>query len=39
MLEVDRLDAGYGALQVLREVSLSVGRGQVVSLVGPNGAG
>ncbi len=39
MLEVDTLDAGYGALEVLHGVSLAVAEGEVVSLVGPNGAG
>ncbi len=39
MLALDGVDAGYGALQVLHGVSLSAGRGEIVSLVGPNGAG
>ncbi len=39
MLEIDRLSAGYGEVQVLREVSLSVGAGEIVTLVGSNGAG
>jgi branched-chain amino acid transport system ATP-binding protein len=39
MLEVADLDAGYGALQVLRGVSLRVREGEVVGLIGPNGAG
>ena len=39
MLEVDRLSAGYGAVQILREVSLSVSAGEIVTLVGSNGAG
>ncbi len=39
LLAVDGVDAGYGALRVLREVSLVVGQGEIVSLVGPNGAG
>ncbi|WP_246998162.1 ABC transporter ATP-binding protein [Halosolutus gelatinilyticus] len=39
LLSVDRVDSGYGQTQVLRELSLSVGDGEVVSLVGRNGAG
>jgi len=38
-LEVFRLSAGYGALPVLRDVSLRVGDGEIVALVGANGAG
>lgn len=39
MLEVKSLDAGYGFLQVLWDVSLNVSEGEFVALVGPNGAG
>jgi len=39
ILEVDSLCSGYGALQVLFDVSLSVGEGEVVALMGSNGAG
>ncbi len=39
MLEVKQVDAGYGFLQILREVSLHVDAGEFVALVGPNGAG
>lgn len=39
MLSVDRLCAWYSAAQVLFDVSLSVGRGEVVALMGRNGAG
>ena len=38
-LELDAVDAGYGALQVLWAVSLQVASGEIVSLIGPNGAG
>jgi branched-chain amino acid transport system ATP-binding protein len=39
VLEVDRLEAGYGPLGVLHGVSLTVAEGEIVSLVGANGAG
>ncbi len=39
LLEVDRVDAFYGAIQALREVSLTIRRGEVVALLGANGAG
>jgi branched-chain amino acid transport system ATP-binding protein len=39
MLEVQHLQAWYGEAQALRDVSLTVGDGEVVTLVGRNGAG
>jgi len=39
LLEVKNIDAGYGFLQVLRDVSLHIDQGEYVCLVGPNGAG
>jgi len=39
VLDVTSLSAGYGALTVLRDVSLKVGDGEAVALVGANGAG
>jgi branched-chain amino acid transport system ATP-binding protein len=39
LLEVKNLNAGYGFLQILRDVSLNVDTGEYVCLVGPNGAG
>jgi len=38
-LEVKNLNVGYGDVQVLWDVSFSVGKGKIVSLVGANGAG
>ncbi len=39
MLEVQGLDAWYGKSQVLRGVDLQVGRGEIVAILGRNGAG
>ncbi|MCU7729906.1 ABC transporter ATP-binding protein [Actinoplanes sp. KI2] len=39
MLDVRNLSAGYGRVQVLWDVDLSVGEREIVALVGPNGAG
>jgi branched-chain amino acid transport system ATP-binding protein len=39
LLELKSLDSGYGFLQVLWDVSISVDEGEFVALIGPNGAG
>jgi ABC-type branched-subunit amino acid transport system ATPase component len=39
LLEVEGLAAGYGRLEVIRDIDLSVGAGEVVACIGPNGAG
>ena len=39
MLEIQELSAGYGSVQILRDVSLTVRSGEIVTLVGSNGAG
>jgi branched-chain amino acid transport system ATP-binding protein len=39
LLEVTDLHVAYGAITALRGVSLSVGRGEIVALIGANGAG
>jgi ABC-type branched-subunit amino acid transport system ATPase component len=39
MIEISGLVAGYGGLDILRGVDLSVARGGVTCIVGPNGAG
>ncbi|HZW55408.1 MAG TPA: ABC transporter ATP-binding protein [Nitrososphaerales archaeon] len=38
-LKVDNLDSGYGEFIAIRNISLSVGKGEIVSIIGPNGAG
>lgn len=39
LLEVKDLHVSYGAIKALRGVNLSVGKGEVVALIGSNGAG
>ena len=39
MLEIRGLSAGYGGVQILRDVSLTVRAGEIATLVGSNGAG
>jgi len=39
LLSVESLDAGYGDLQILSDVDLTVADGEYVTIVGPNGAG
>ena len=38
-IEVDSLSKRYGKVQALRDVSFSVGRGEVFGIIGPDGAG
>jgi len=38
-LELHALSAGYGPVEVVHEISLTVGPGQIVTLIGANGAG
>jgi polar amino acid transport system ATP-binding protein len=39
MIEVDGLRKRYGAVEILRGVSLSVDRGEVAAIIGPSGSG
>jgi branched-chain amino acid transport system ATP-binding protein len=39
MLELSGINVRYGATQVLWDVSISVGEGEVVAVMGPNGSG
>lgn len=39
MLTVEKLESGYGPMQVLWQPSLAIGKGTITSLLGPNGAG
>ena len=39
MLEIKHLNVRYGPIQALHDVSVSVGRGQLIGILGANGAG
>lgn len=39
MIRIEGLTAGYGPLQVLRDVTLDVGEGEIVAVLGSNGVG
>jgi branched-chain amino acid transport system ATP-binding protein len=39
ILTIDKLRAGYGPIDALHDVSLTVGAGEIVAMIGANGAG
>ncbi len=39
MIKAEKINKSYGALHVLRDISLTIGQGEVVSIVGASGAG
>ena len=39
LLELDDVHVYYGNIEALKGVSLTVGRGEIVTLIGSNGAG
>lgn len=39
MIEIEHINKFYGQLQVLRDVCVSINRGEIVSIIGPSGAG
>ncbi|MEM0000514.1 MAG: ABC transporter ATP-binding protein [Desulfurococcaceae archaeon] len=39
LLRLENVNAGYGEFRVLHDISLEVGHGEIVAIVGPNGVG
>src|SRR5450830_1790179 len=39
LLELENLSISYGAIQAVRSLNLEVGNGEIVTLIGANGAG
>jgi len=39
LIRLERVNSGYGQVNVLSDVSIEVGRGKIVSIIGANGAG
>ena len=39
LLTVEHLHAGYGPIEVLKDISLEVNQGEIVTMIGANGAG
>ena len=39
VLQVEKLQIGYGSRCVLKEASFSIGKGEIVGIIGCNGAG
>ena len=39
MLEITNIEAGYGNISVLKNISISVKKGEIITLIGANGAG
>jgi len=39
MLKVDNLEVAYGNIKAIKGISLEVNQGEIVTLIGSNGAG
>jgi len=39
LIQVDNLSVSYGAHKVLSHVSMEISKGEIVTIVGPNGSG
>ena len=38
-LKIEKLNAGYGKMEIIHDINLYVAKGQSLCLIGPNGAG
>ena len=39
MIKIENLSKSYGGLEVLKNISVEIGRGEVISIIGPSGCG
>ena len=39
IVQVDKLSKSFGSLEVIHDVSFTVGRGEVLGIIGPSGSG
>ena len=39
MISTDGLSVGYGSVPLIRDIALSAGKGEIITLIGPNGSG
>ncbi|MCJ9714030.1 ATP-binding cassette domain-containing protein, partial [Bordetella hinzii] len=39
MLDIENMEISYGPVRAVRGVSMHIGRGEIVALLGANGAG
>ena len=39
LLEMNHVKKSFGGLEVIRDISLHVGEGEIVSIIGPSGSG
>ena len=39
IIQVEHVAKSFGSLEVLKDITLSVGKGQVVTIIGPSGSG
>ena len=39
MIKVEHLSKKYGDLTVLKDITIEIGKGEVISIIGPSGTG
>ena len=39
MLKISNIYKSFGNLEVLKDISLTIGKGEIVAIIGPSGAG